>query len=70
MENTSNYKKYVFIVLVLSLVSFGSINLHKAFQQEPLPQMIKSPSINRPLILPGKQYRCPIRMCWIGWTEN
>lgn len=63
MENTSNYKKYVFIVLVLSLVSFGSINLHKAFQQEPLPQMIKSPSINRPFDFAGKQYRCPIRMC-------
>jgi len=54
MENTSNYKKYVFIVLVLSLVYFGSINLHKAFQQEPLPQMIKSPSINRPFDFAGE----------------
>jgi hypothetical protein len=38
----------------VALISIASITLHDAFEQEPLPQAIKSPSINRPFDFAGE----------------
>ncbi len=55
MKSSSIYKKYALVVVILSAVSYGSITVHNAFQQDPLPQMIKSPSINKPFDFAGEE---------------
>lgn len=47
-------KKLAFLIVLMSLVSVASITVHKSMVQEPLPQMIKSPSINRPFDFAGE----------------
>ncbi len=49
------FKKLALILVIISLASVATISVHKSLIQEPLPQMIKSPSINRPFDFAGEQ---------------
>lgn len=54
MELTIRLKYVILLVIGAGIVSVGSITIHKAFEQEPLPQAIKSPSLNRPFDFAGE----------------
>lgn len=47
--------KYVLQFFAIIAISYGSITLHDSFKQEPLPQMIKSPSLNKPFYFAGEE---------------
>ena len=50
----TDFKKIFLYLMGVALISIASITLHDAFEQEPLPQAIKSPSINRPFDFAGE----------------
>ncbi|HRN33853.1 MAG TPA: lytic transglycosylase domain-containing protein [Saprospiraceae bacterium] len=50
----TDLKKTFLYLMGVALISIASITLHDAFEQEPLPQAIKSPSINRPFDFAGE----------------
>jgi len=54
MDKSFSLKTTLLLILGASVISIGSISIHHAFQQEPLPQAIKSPSINRPFDFAGE----------------
>lgn len=55
MSKKINLIQAALLMIGALIISVGSISLHKAFQQEPLPQAIKSPSINRPFDFAGEE---------------
>ena len=50
-----NFIKYSLFFAAMVVTSMASISLHEAYQQEPLPQEIESPSIDRPFDFAGEE---------------
>jgi len=50
----SGFFKSLLYIIGAGMISIASISVHKAFEQEPLPQAIKAPSINRPFDFAGE----------------
>ncbi|MCO6462274.1 MAG: lytic transglycosylase domain-containing protein [Saprospiraceae bacterium] len=48
------FSKTFLYVMACCGISYASITIHEAFRQEPLPQKIKAPSINRPFDFAGE----------------